>query len=174
VEASLKRDQLEHILRAAGAITGQNEFVVLGSQAILGPFPNAPSELLVSEEVDTYPLNDPAKADLIDGTIGEMSPFHDEFGYYARGVGPETATLPKNWRNRLVPVRNENTRGVTGYCLDAADLAVSKLAAGRPKDFEFVRAMLRHKLAALETIRDRLAELSDEKAERVAEALNRC
>jgi hypothetical protein len=47
--------------------------------------------LLTSQEADIYPLGDPAKSDLIDGTIGELSPFHETFGYYAHGVGPETA-----------------------------------------------------------------------------------
>ena len=47
----MKRQQLEHILRAA-AITGADRFVVIGSQAILGQFANAPADLLVSIEAD--------------------------------------------------------------------------------------------------------------------------
>ena len=34
-----------------------------------------------------------------------------------------------------------------GWCLDVHDLAFRKLAAGRPKDVEFVMNLLRHKLA---------------------------
>jgi hypothetical protein len=33
----------------------------------------------------------PDRADLIDGTIGELSPFHATYGYYAHGVGESTA-----------------------------------------------------------------------------------
>jgi len=29
-------------------------------------------------EADLYPLDDPRKADIIDGAIGEESPFHEE------------------------------------------------------------------------------------------------
>lgn len=94
---------------------------------------------------------------MIDGAIGERSPFHQTFGYYAHGVGPETATLPAGWEERLVPVCNENTRGATGWCLEPHDLAVSKLAAGREKDLLFVGAMLRHRLASEDTLRQRLA-----------------
>src|SRR5438876_11294830 len=134
----MKRPDLEHIIRAAGSIADARQIVIIGSQAILASFPNAPAELTISQEADAYPLESPEKADLIDGSIGEKSPFHETFGYYAHGVGPETAVLPRNWRSRLVPVRNENTRGVTGLCLSPADLAVSKLAAGRENDLQFV------------------------------------
>lgn len=40
-------------------------------------FPNAPSLLLVSAEADLFPLHRPELADLIDGSIGEGSPFHE-------------------------------------------------------------------------------------------------
>lgn len=88
----MTRAELEHVIRAAAAISGEEHIVVVGSQAILGQFPNAPAELLVSMEADLYPRSAPEKADLIEGSIGELSPFHDTFGYYAEGVGPSTAT----------------------------------------------------------------------------------
>ena len=43
---------------------------------------------------------------MIDGCIGELSPFHETFGYYAHGIGPETAVLPAKWKTRLVRVTN--------------------------------------------------------------------
>jgi hypothetical protein len=68
----MKRSDLEHVLRAAGAITNQRDFIVIGSQSILGQFPDAPAALLVSDEVDLYPRDRPDLADLIDGAIGEL------------------------------------------------------------------------------------------------------
>ena len=104
----MQRFQLEHIIRAAAGITGAPELVVVGSQAVLGQFPNAPDELLVSIEADVFSLRSPEDSDLIDGSIGEGSPFHQTFGYYAHGVGAETAVLPEGWReNRLVPQPQE-------------------------------------------------------------------
>lgn len=155
----MKRADLEHILRTAGTLARVKQLVIVGSQAILGKHPDAPAELLKSQELDTYPLDDPEKADLIDGSIGEMSPFHAEFGYFAHGVGPETAVLPRGWKKRLVKVRNRNTGGVTGLCLAPLDLAVSKLVAGRDKDIRFVSAMLKHRLALRDAIAKRIAEL---------------
>lgn len=161
------------MLRASGSISGCRELVVIGSQAILGAYPDAPVELLTSLEVDLYPLDAPEKADLIDGSIGELSPFHETFGYYAHGVGPETATLPREWRGRLVRVENENTAGTVGWCLSPVDLAVSKLLAGREKDFEFVEVMLRAGLTNKLAIRSVLAELTPEQSALIAQRLSR-
>jgi hypothetical protein len=90
----MTRAELEHILRAATAITGKREWVIVGSQAILGACPDAPAELLVSQKANIYSPEDEDASDLIDGTIGELSPFHETSGYYAHGVGPRTAVLP--------------------------------------------------------------------------------
>lgn len=148
----MKRPQLEHILRAATAITGANQFVIVGSQAILGQFPDPPEELTVSNEADIFSLRNEEDAELIDGTIGEASPFHRTFGYYAHGVGENTAKLPLGWKDRLVPVQTPSTGGATGFCLEVHDLAVSKLVAGRSKDLEFVAGLLRHGLAQADLI----------------------
>jgi hypothetical protein len=153
----VKREQLEHIIGAAATIAEDDDIVVIGSQAILGQFPDAPDELLISVEADIYPMSHPERADLVDGSIGELSPFHETFGYYAQGVGVETATLPDGWKDRLVPIRSKRTRGATGWCLEAHDLLIAKLFAGRDKDRRFVEAAVRHGLAAREVLKARLA-----------------
>jgi len=154
----VKRTDLEHVIRASANISDDDEIVVIGSQAILGQFPNAPPELCTSAEADVYPRNRPERADLIDGSIGEGSPFHTTFGYYAQGVDETTAVLPHGWTDRLVRVCNPNTRGATGLCLEVHDLAVSKAVAGRAKDMAFLRALLRHGLADPAVLRARLDE----------------
>lgn len=143
----MKRSEIEHVLRAAKGIAGEDEFILIGSQSVLGAFPDAPLVLRRSIELDIYPKHHPEKSDLIDGAIGERSLFHETHGYYAHGVSPETAHLPTGWQNRLVRISSENTGGAIGWCLDVHDLAYSKLAAGRPKDLEFVGNLLRYKLA---------------------------
>jgi hypothetical protein len=153
----MQRPHLEHIIRAAAGITGADQFVIIGSQALLGQFPDPPAELSVSVKADIFSLRDPADANLIDGSIGEGSPFHQTFGYYAHGVAQETAVLPAGWKSRLIRLRNENTGNGTGLSLEVHDLAVSKLVAGREKDLEFVAALLRHRLAISELIEQRLA-----------------
>lgn len=167
----MKRDELEHVLRAAGAITGVSTWVIVGSQAILGALPDAPEELLVSQEVDLYAPDDETASDLVDGSIGEKSPFHESFGYYGHGVGAETAILPSRWRERAVTIASESTGGVTGVCPHPTDLAISKLAAWRDKDRDYVRTLVRHGIVQVEDLRARLDELQPEMASRIAARL---
>jgi hypothetical protein len=171
----MKRPQLEHIIRAAAAITSATETVVNRSQSFLGPFPNAPAEPLLSVETDVFTFRDPADADLIDGSIGEGSPFHQTFGYYAHGVAEDTAILPLGWKDRLVRVHNENRGNGSGLCLETHDLAVAKLAAGREKDTGFVAGLLRHKLVNASQLNSRLqqATLTDEHLEMASARLDR-
>ena len=97
----MTRTELEHIIRAVAAITNEKELIVIGSQAILGQYPDAPKKLLVSDEADIYAPRRPELSDLIDGALGELSRFETTFGYRADGVGPGTATLPRGWKDRL-------------------------------------------------------------------------
>lgn len=53
----MRRTELEHVIRAAADVAGDNELVIVGSQAILGQFPDAPESMLVSREADIYPRN---------------------------------------------------------------------------------------------------------------------
>jgi hypothetical protein len=158
----MKRSELEHVIRAAGAIANDPEIVIIGSQSVLGQFPDAPSSLLVSAEADVFPRNHPERSDAIDGGIGEGSPFHSLYGYYAQGVDERTATLPRGWRDRLVSIRNANTLGITGLCLEVHDLAISKYVAGREKDFVFTRELVKHEMVQRDTLlaRARDTELS--------------
>lgn len=64
-------------------------------------------------------------------------------------------TAPDGWRDRLIKYSNDNTDGVTGRCLEINDLWLTKLAAGRPKDFEFCRALVREKLITANVVRTR-------------------
>ncbi len=166
----MTREQLEHIIRAAATIAADDEIVIVGSQAVLGQFRDAPAELLVSMEADVYPRSHPERADLIDGSIGEGSPFHTTFGYYAQGVGPETAIVPAGWESRCIRIQTPATRGATGIALEIHDLLVSKYAAGREKDRRFARAAFRHRLARPEVVVERLASaaLSPERRELIA------
>ena len=149
----MNRAELEHVIRAAAAIAGDDEIVVIGSQSILGRHPDAPRELLVSADVDLYPRHHPERADLIEGSIGELSPFHETYGYYAQAVGKRTAVLPDGWETRLVPVP---TPAGTGLCLEPHDLLISKYAAARERDREYVRPAVRHRLVDRATLLERL------------------
>ena len=156
----MQRAQREHPIRAAGAVTGSRRLIVIGSQAILGEHPNdAPPEALRSREADLIPIDALEKVDVLTGTLGELSAFDETFGYHADGVDLTTAILPDGWRDRLVPIDNPNTHGYVGLCLEVHDLLISKYVAGREKDREFCRAVVRAGFADRATLRSRLADV---------------
>ena len=155
----MNRAELEHVIRAASGITGQLDLVIVGSQAVLAQFPDAPAALLASMEADVYPRHRPDLSIQIDGAIGERSLFHETFGYYAHGVDETTAIVPSGWQDRLKAIRNENTGGATGWCLEVHDLAASKLVAGREKDADFVRLLLRHRMVEADALAGRVNAL---------------
>jgi len=146
----MKREHLEHIIRARAVVTGQYDFMILGSQAILGTDPNPPEVFTVSMEADIYPIDAPHLADQIEGSIGEFSDFHNTNGYYAEGIDPAVAILPGDWMTRVNKIQNENTNGYAGYCLDVLDLFLAKAAAGREKDREFCTALIQHGYVTVE------------------------
>jgi hypothetical protein len=82
----VNREQLEHAIRAACDVANEDVVIVFGSQAILGQYPDASEQLRQSMEVDIAPgSNDPHAADLIDGALGEASPFNAAHGFYVHG-----------------------------------------------------------------------------------------
>lgn len=160
----MNRSAFEHAIRAAGAVLGAHEVLVIGSQAIHGSVDGElPAEASRSVEVDVAVLHgdvDGRGADLIDGSIGEASMFHSTFGYYAQGVVETTAILPPGWRERLVRFETPATSGVVAWCLELHDLWIAKSIAGRPKDTEFCRALLDLSLVRADVLRTRLAAVA--------------
>jgi hypothetical protein len=163
LEKKLTREQLEHAIRAACDVSGDTEIWIFGSQAILGEFPNAPESLCTSIEVDVQPKNNPDKIDEIDGSLGELSQFHQTHGFYVHGVSLESAKLPKNWKSRVIQVKDQYaTNDNTGLCLEVHDLAASKLVAFREKDRDFVRVLLIEEMINVDILLERINKLSIE------------
>lgn len=152
----MKKHQLDHVLRAAGRITGERQFIVIGSQSLHGKYPDLPDELVASAEADLIAKGRTGRTEWLNA-IGQDSPFHEEFGYYADPVEEGTAILPEGWKGRLVNLAAGDTGGVRGLCLDPHDLAVSKYAARREKDLAFNRELARRRIVK----RERLFDLVD-------------
>jgi hypothetical protein len=159
----VRREDLEHVIRAAADVVGLEEIVVVGSQAILAEVPDAPEPLLTSQEADVYPRADPDRAIQIEGVIGEGSHFHESFGYYAQGVGPETAKAPDGWEARLVRVVVQsplkNTPTAIGWCLERHDIVLSKCVAGRDRDWDYATNAIKHGVVDADELLRRIPEL---------------
>ncbi|MHB8467106.1 MAG: DUF6036 family nucleotidyltransferase [Acidimicrobiales bacterium] len=151
------------MLRAASRIAGERDVVIIGSQAILATYAEEalPPEAIGSIEADVcfFDDADEAKADQVDGAIGELSSFHEMFGVYAQGVSVTTAVLGPGWRDRIVVYEDANTEPGRGLCLEPHDLVAAKLAASREKDFEFAAALIREDLVSIEVLLARVTDL---------------
>lgn len=159
----MDRTQFEHVIFAAAEVSGEREIVVIGSQAILGSVDDPPASMLLSMEADLYPLGDPGRAIDVEGALGDGSPFHGTYGYFAHGVGPETAKAPEGWQDRLVrveiPPRSGRADGAVALCLEVHDLVLAKCAAGRERDWEFARDALRAELVQTAELLSRVDDL---------------
>lgn len=143
----MRRSDLAQLLRAACDVAGDRDVRVFGSQSILGSFDedDLPPAATASIEADIGFLDDPdrLKADDVEAAIGEMSQFPQANGFCAEGVHVDTATLlPPGWRSRLISWRLRSSEPADPHFLDPHDLAVAELGAHRPKDLEFVSALL--------------------------------
>jgi hypothetical protein len=167
----MRRPQLEHVIGAAAFVSGEETFIVIGSQAILGSIEDPPAELLESMEADVYPAGAPEKADLIDGALGDGSPFHAQYGYFAHGVGPETAKPPAGWRERLVrvevPARPGSKQAAVALCLERHDLVLAKLVRGDDRDWSYAETAIAHALVETDTLLERCASLPVARTKRV-------
>lgn len=168
----MNEDQLQQVIRSAARVTGLTEFVIIGSQAILGSFASdeLPPVATMSNEADVaiddavlVGVDATAMADLIDGALGEGSGYHETHGHYAQGVEVTTAVLPIGWRERLTRFDAPLAEGgiAVGWCLEAHDLWVSKSAAAREKDVEFCSALARAGLVDRGTIEERVALIDE-------------
>ena len=153
----MKKQQLDHLLRAAGRITGQTQFVVIGSQSLHGKFPDLPDEIVRSAEADLIASQAADRTEWLNA-IGVHSSFHESFGYYADPVDEATATLPKGWKGRLVNLPPGDTEGVRGLCLEPHDLAIAKYVARRAKDLVFNRELVRRGVVSRKRLLDLLSQ----------------
>ena len=155
----MTRAELEYAIRAACDVAQDDEVFVFGSQAILGQYPEASDALRQSAEADIAPVHAASKIDVIDANLVELSAFHQAFQFFVHGVGLEAAVLPKGWKRRAIRVQGPNTNNKIGWCVEAHDLAVSKLVAWRPKDIDFVRTLIVEELVNARKLLRRIDQL---------------
>jgi hypothetical protein len=147
----MQKHQLDHLLRAAGRITGERRFIIVGSQSLRGKHPDLADAIDASADADLIAKSHADRTEWLNA-IGQDSPFHQEFGYYADPVEEGIAILPKGWKGRLVNLPPGDTDGVVGLCLEPHDLAIAKHVAGREKDRVFTRELSRRGLLSKERL----------------------
>lgn len=165
----MKKQQVDHVLRAAGRMTGERKFIIIGSQSLHGKYPDVADQILTSFEVDLIASKRIERTEWLN-VIGVDSQFHETYGYYADAVDVGTATLPKGWKGRLVNLPPGDTDGVRGLCLDPHDLAIAKYAAFREKDLVFARELARRGITSRKRLIELLAQtdITEELRERIS------
>lgn len=151
----MNKAEFDHVLRVAADLIGETDFVVVGSQSIIGYLKHVPPGLARSKELDIYPLNAVQQADLIE-VIGIDSPFHQRHGYYADVVDETTAHLPAGWRDRAEKIVVRKEPPVRAICPEANDLVAAKLVAGREKDRDYAREAFKAGVASTTKVGRRL------------------
>ena len=139
----MNRGQLEVLLQQARARTGHQEFVIVGSLAILGAVVAPPTTMVTSIDVDAYLKNDPQRTGELRNALGQGSPFEDEHGYYLDPVSPALPSFPAKWQERLIEL---NFDGIKALFVEPNDVGVSKYIRGEDRDLRWLRAGLKSKL----------------------------
>ncbi len=157
----MNREQLLDLTERVKLAAGVELPVITGSQSLYGATPHVPDIVRRSVECDFLLLaaGPPAFRAVIE-QIGFASSFQETHGYYADAVGLATVVLPTGWQERLVPLADE-AGNLRAYCLEVHDTCVSKLMAGREKDFAFIKELLDRGLVDLGTFIARAELVAD-------------
>jgi hypothetical protein len=159
-------EDLQRAVRAIATEFGTDKVFIIGSQAVLVEWPDAPTDMTSTPEIDAYPGNaklwqamnsDMEASEHINALFGYGSQFHQTHGFYIDGVDEGTAKLPPGWEDRAW-VRKLDIGGKTVSVVapSAEDLIVSKLARLDPKDQEFIEAYNTGRPLDLTLIEDRV------------------
>ena|ERR1700730_11683702 len=170
----MKKQELDHVLLAVGRITREKQFIIIGSQALHGKYPDLADDIIKSAQVDLLAAKSPKRTEWLNA-VGVYSQFHEACGYYADPVDEKTATLPRGWKSRLVTLPPGNTEGVKGLCLEPHDLAIAKYVAFREKDLIFTRELARRGIVSEQRLLSLLYQtpVGDQVRERIRNRIGR-
>lgn len=142
-------------------VTGVELPIIVGSQSLYATTTQVPDSVKRSVECDFLLLSAGAPAfRAVIEEIGFASSFQETHGYYADALGLATVVLPTNWQERLLPLTDESGK-THAYCLEIHDTCVSKLMAGREKDFVFIKEVLDRGMADVGTLVERAELVTD-------------
>jgi hypothetical protein len=154
----MKRELLDELVRGISLLAGSRELIMLGSQTIYAATSEVPTEVLLSRECDLLLDESDPLTEIIDARFGPESSHAADSFVYVDTVSSTFPFLPAGWEQRLVSLDPDMPRI---RCLEIHDLILSKLAAGRLKDYELIAVLLDRRLADLETVRDRILRVED-------------
>ncbi len=157
----MQKPYLLDLIQRVKDLTGIALPIIVGSQSLFAATDDIPSIVKQSLEADFLIGQEGAEPrQLVNAELGVTSNFYDLHGYFADALGLATVVLVPGWQERLQPLANEKGT-VIARCLELHDVAVSKLMAGRDKDFVFLDALLESRLMLLPTLIERAALIQE-------------
>jgi hypothetical protein len=157
----VNKEQLLDLTERVKLVAGVEVPIIVGSQSLYSVTSQVPDSVKRSVECDFLLLAAGAQAfRAVIEQIGFASSFQETHGYYADAVGLATVVLPTGWQERLVPLEDEHGT-LHAYCLEVHDTCVSKLMAGREKDFAFIKELLDRAIVEMETFAARAELIRD-------------
>lgn len=156
----MQKSYLFDLISLVEGVLGEEELpIIVGSQALFAQTDHPPLVIRESRKCDFLLFGGKSKErDRINREYGVFSPFADEHGYYADALGLASVILPDGWEQRLQPLLDASGKPVA-RCLEIYDLASSKIAAGRPKDLEFLGFGFSAELISIDIFLERLSLL---------------
>ncbi len=124
--------------------------LIVGSQAIFAVTDFPPEIVRRSVECDYLLQKDLANLrPILTEKLGIFSDYQQQTGFFADILG-----LATDWEKRLVELKNNKSETIA-FCVEIHDVAVSKLMAGREKDFEFLLVSFQSDYLKVETFVER-------------------
>ncbi len=137
----MRKSDLFELVRQIKVITSDELPIIVGSQAV-HLVTNFPPEI-IQKSIECDFLFASGRSETraeINKKFGVFSNFQVENGFYADALGLATVILPTGWRERLQPLKDENGETIA-LAAEIHDISVSKLIAGREKDFLFLKEL---------------------------------
>ena len=157
----MRKSDLFELISAINLLAPDETPIIVGSQAvyIVTDFP--PEIIRQSIECDfVFTGGKTGIRTKINKKLGVFSQFQIEHGFYADALGLATVVLPTGWQERLQNLKDESGKTIAKTA-EIHDIAVSKLIAGREKDFVFLKELFLREYISIETFFER-AKLTKE------------
>lgn len=172
----VKSIEIDQALESLWVLVRETSPIVIGSQSLHGKFPDVADTILYSREVDVILQNKAKLGNWLSDVVGDGTPFAVDRGYYIDHVFVSEGfpVFAKGWQDRSIkrPVIYNGQKVGEVQFLSPEDMAISKLGAGREKDFIFIAALIEKGLLEIGAIEDLIPLLDHVQIQKVTSGLN--
>ncbi len=152
----MQKSDLFELVRQIKQIAPEEIPIIVGSQAVHVITQILPEIVQQSIECDFLLASGKSETRAeINKKLGVFSSYQLEHGFYADALGLATVILPTGWQERLQKFEDENGN-VIAYVAEIHDIAISKLIAGREKDFLFLKELFVREFIEIDVFLERV------------------